>query len=426
VAGAALVSSAALPLLPSLLFALAGLALILLCARAGGWLAVKAGQPAVLGELLAGVVLGNLPLEGGRALGQALAGSHWLALLGEAGAIVLLFLAGLESTLAGLRAVGLRALLVAVVGVAAPLALGWGVGALLLPGASVYTHAFLGAALSATSVGITARVLKDLGELQREEARIILGAAVIDDVLGLLVLAVVAGVIAAAGSGASFSALEALAAPGKALLFFAGALLFARYGAPPLFRLAGLLRSVPARVLALLLVCALFSWAAGQLGLAPIVGAFTAGLLLGDGHARAAGLAQKRDFHPPLERLGAPIIPVFFVLMGVHTDLRALLGPGVPLLTLALTAAAVLGKQACALGALGSGGRLSGALLGFGMIPRGEVGLLFASIGSGLALHGERVVSPGAFSALVSMVVATTLLSPPLLRWGLRRAAGRS
>ena len=176
------------------------LAIILVCARLGGCAAERLGQPAVLGELLVGVVLGNL--QGARL--------EWLVamrmnptvdLLAQVGAVILLFEVGLESTLRDMLRVGLRSLLVAVLGVAVPWALGWWVGALLLPDKSAYVHAFLGATLTATSVGITARVLKDIGRANAPEARIILGAAVIDDVIGLVILAVVGSVIAAANTG---------------------------------------------------------------------------------------------------------------------------------------------------------------------------------------------------------------------------------
>ena len=156
------------------------LAVILVVAKLGGHLAQRVGQPAVLGELVGGVVLGNLGLAGWAA-------DPSIAMLAELGVLLLLFEVGLESTVGDMLKVGVTALIVAVTGVLLPFALGWGAGHLLLPGHSVYVHVFLGAALSATSVGITARVLQDLGRSKSDEARVILGAAVIDDVLGLVI-----------------------------------------------------------------------------------------------------------------------------------------------------------------------------------------------------------------------------------------------
>jgi len=180
------------------------LTIILVAAKLGGELAVRAGQPAVLGELLVGVLLGNLGPYGYSGFDQ-LWSDPSIEMLANIGVLVLLFEVGLESTVGQMLRVGLPSLLVASLGVITPFALGWVVGAWLLPGHSVYVHAFLGATLCATSVGITARVLKDLGRLQTQEAHIILGAAVLDDVMGLVVLAVVTGMIGAADRGTVFS-----------------------------------------------------------------------------------------------------------------------------------------------------------------------------------------------------------------------------
>ena len=180
------------------------LAIILMAAKLGGHLAVRIEQPPVLGELLAGVILGNLTLVGYFGL-DYLKTSSSIEMLAEIGVIVLLFQVGLESTVGQMLKVGLSAFLVGTFGVIGPFVLGWGVGAWLLPEESVYAHIFLGATLTATSVGITARVLKDLGRSQSNESRIILGAAVIDDVPGFIILAVVTGIIAAANVGATMS-----------------------------------------------------------------------------------------------------------------------------------------------------------------------------------------------------------------------------
>jgi Kef-type K+ transport system membrane component KefB len=184
---------------------LLALAIILAGATFGGHVAARLGQPAVLGELVVGVILGNLHLTG-QSWFRFIETNATIDVLAQLGVIVLLFEVGLESTVRDMLKVGWTSLLVAVIGVVTPFALGWGAGALLLPQYGIYVHVFLGATLTATSVGITARVLKDLGQSQSPTARVILGAAVIDDVLGLVILAVVGGVITAAERGWRLSA----------------------------------------------------------------------------------------------------------------------------------------------------------------------------------------------------------------------------
>jgi Kef-type K+ transport system membrane component KefB len=317
--------------------------------------------------------------------------------------------------------VGLSSLLVATLGVITPFALGWGVGAWLLPGHSVYVHAFLGATLCATSVGITARVLKDLGRLQTREARIILGAAVLDDVMGLVVLAVVTGMIGAADRGSAFSFASVGAIILKAAAFLAVSLFLGVHLSPKLFRLASRLHARGVLLALGLAFCFLFSWLASLVGLAPIVGAFAAGLILEDVHYRSFVDRGEHPLEDLIEPISGFLAPVFFVLMGLRTDLRAFAGPGVIGLAAALILAAVLGKQACSLGVWGQGtDRLT---VGLGMIPRGEVGLIFANIGAGLTLGGEPVIDRGTFSAVVVMVIVTTLVTPIVLKLSLQRAS---
>jgi Kef-type K+ transport system membrane component KefB len=395
------------------------LAVILVVAKLAGDLATRLGQPSVLGELVAGVVLGNLSLAGFLAL-EPMKTDPSIAMLAEIGVLVLLFEVGLESTVRQMMRVGLSSLAVAVLGVVAPFALGWGVAAWLLPEHSIYLHMFVGATLCATSVGITARVLKDLGESQSDEARIILGAAVIDDVLGLVILAVVTGVVAAADSGGTMSYAAVGGIIAKAVVFLFGALALGVFLAPRLLMLAARLRA-PSTLLAFgLAFCFALSWAAHAIGLAPIVGAFAAGLILESAHYR--GFVEKGEH--PLEESIHPIssflVPVFFVLMGMHTDLRSFADLSVIGLAAAMTVAAIVGKQACSLGVIGSADRLS---VGIGMIPRGEVGLIFASIGLGLKVGEERLVDDAIYSAIVIMVIVTTLCTPPALKWSLARRA---
>jgi len=394
------------------------LAVILTAAKLAGDLAVRAGQPSVLGELLAGVVLGNLPIAG-VTLFDWIKHEASIDMLARLGVILLLFEVGLESTVAQMMKVGVSSFVVATVGVIAPFALGWGVGAWLLPSASEYAHAFLGAALTATSVGITARVLKDLGKSQSDEARIILGAAVIDDVMGLIVLAVVTGVITAADRGGELSSLSILLMILKAVVFLFGSLFIGVRLSPRAFSLAARLQ-VPGTLLALgLASCFGMSWLAGAIGLAPIVGAFAAGLILERVHYTDFTGRGEHELEELVRPISAFLVPVFFVLMGMHTDLRAFMDPGVLGLAAALTVAAIIGKQACYFGVVGKGiDRLS---VGIGMIPRGEVGLIFANIGMGLTVKGERIVDAAVYSAVVVMVIATTMVTPPALKWSLNR-----
>jgi Kef-type K+ transport system membrane component KefB len=404
---------------PSARVALA-LAVVLGAAKLGADVAVRLGQAAVLGELVAGVLLGNLDLAGLR-LFEGMASDPAVDLLARLGVILLLFQVGLESTVRQMLSVGVSALLVATLGVVTPMALGFAVGEWLMPGSGPVSHAFIGATLSATSVGITARVMQDLGAGTTREARIILGAAVIDDVLGLLLLSVVTGMATAAAAGTGIAASAILHTVGESFAFLVGALLLGLWLAPRLFRQAARLKGTGVLLALGLSLCFVLSWAADAVGLAAIVGAFAAGLVLEELHYRDF---TDRGEHG-LEELVAPIVgflsPVFFVVMGMRTDLRSFGAPGAIGLAAALTLAAIVGKQACALGVLGRGtDRLT---VGLGMIPRGEVGLIFASIGQQLIVGGAPVVSSDTFAALVMMVIVTTLVTPPLLAWRIRRRA---
>jgi Kef-type K+ transport system membrane component KefB len=394
------------------------LAVILIAAKLGGDVAERIGQPAVLGELVVGVLVGNLSLLGVDWF-QFITANTTIGVLAQLGAVILLFEVGLESTVRDMMQVGLRSLLVAMLGVVTPFALGWWVAALLLPEHSVYVHAFIGAALTATSVGITARVLKDLGHAQSPEARIILGAAVIDDVLGLVVLAAVAAVIAAADSGAALSYGALALVLGKALLFLFGALSLGVVFSPRMFSLASRLRGSGVLLATALAFCFTLAWLSSVIGLAPIVGAYAAGLILEDLHYRDFADKEERQLEDLIWPISSFLVPVFFVLMGMRVDMSTFMKPEILGLAAALTLAAVVGKQACALGALG--GKLDRLSIGIGMIPRGEVGLIFASIGLTLVVHGEHIIDSGTYSAVVIMVMLTTLITPPALKWSLNR-----
>jgi Kef-type K+ transport system membrane component KefB len=377
----------------------------------------RLGQPAVLGELSVGVLLGNLPLLGAPDA-AAVAHTETFTVLAELGAILLLFQVGLECTPREMMAVGGRAALVAVVGVVTPMLLGFGAGLLFRPQESWMVHAFLGAMLAATSVGITARVLKDAGALQAPFARIILGAAVIDDVLGLLVLAVISGIIGAAATGQALGVAPILGIVLKAVAFLSGALLIGSVVSPRLFRSALALRSTGAVQALALSFCFGVSYLAVQAGLAPIVGAFAAGLVLEDVHFAGQVARGERPLHESLETLTQLLVPVFFVRMGMLVDVRSFASGPVVLFALALTVAAAVGKLACA-AAVPRG--VSGLTVGLGMMPRGEVGLIFAGIGAQLTLGGRAVVDSGVYAAAVFMVIVTTMATPPLLLWSMNR-----
>ncbi|HXL81813.1 MAG TPA: cation:proton antiporter [Pyrinomonadaceae bacterium] len=402
---------------------LAGLAVILLLAKVGSELFERVGQPAVLGELLAGIILGNLALVGFH-YADWIKADGVIAALAQIGVILLLFEVGLESNLGEMLEVGWSSLFVAVAGVIAPFFLGWGVSAYFLPNESRLVHIFLGAVLCATSVGITARVLKDLGKLRLRESRIILGAAVIDDVIGLLILATVVGAVAAAAAGTSLSVAHIFWLAAKTAIFFVNAFAIGRYLVPPLFRGASRLESRGILLVLSIAFCFGLSWLAARVGLATIVGAFAAGLVLDDVHFKSFTDRGERDLGQLLEPVTTFLVPIFFALMGMKVDLRVfghldLLG-----FALALTIAAIAGKQICSLALTERG--LNRLAVGVGMIPRGEVGLIVAGIGATLMLPNATgtmapVVSSATFGAVVIMVVITTLVTPPLLKIALTR-----
>ena len=396
-----------------------GLAVMLLAAKLGGELAIRSKQPAVLGELIAGIVLGNLSF-GGVSPFDGLARNETIEVIAGIGALILLFEVGIESTVGQMLKVGLTSLLVACLGVALPFALGLAVSAWLLPGSSAYVHAFIGATLTATSVGITARVLQDLNASRTPEARIILGAAVIDDVLGLVILGAVSGAIVAAAQGAPFSALSVARITVAALGFLIGALTIGVFAAPRLFAVASLLQGRGVLLTVSLSLCFALAWAASAIGLAPIVGAFAAGLVLEDVHFKDFVSRGERSLEELIRPISDTLVPIFFVLMGLRTDLGAFTSGGSLELAAALTVVAIIGKQACSLGVTMPG--VNRLAVGIGMIPRGEVGLIFASVGAGLTLDGVQVIGPSTFSAVVLMVIVTTLVTPPALKWSLERA----
>jgi Kef-type K+ transport system membrane component KefB len=389
--------------IPSLFLVLAAM---LVAAKLLGELAERFGQPAVLGELIAGVLLGGsvlgiIPVDG--------PGAEIIHVLAELGVVLLLFEIGLETDLREMFRVGTASLAVAAVGVVLPFALGFAFWAYLPHAASSGTAdlttaaIFVGATLTATSVGITARVLSDLGQMNSEEAKIIIGAAIIDDVLGLVILTVVSGMAA----GASVAAFDILRVLLVAIGFLVVAVLVGRYAAPRLFDLV-----VRMRVRYVLLVFAFafalaLSASAAAVGSALIIGAFAAGLIL-------SGINQFDTIEHEVRPVASIFAPIFFVSVGASVNLR-LLDPsregalGILEVAAALTLLAILGKLAA--GWAAPWVRFRRLVVGVGMVPRGEVGLIFADIGRRTGILNEAV-----FGAILLTVMATTFVAPPGLK----------
>lgn len=397
------------------------LAMLVTAAKIGGDLAGRFGQPAVLGELAVGVLLGNLP---GLERLQYLAGDSYLDTFARLGMLLMLFEVGLDLSVRELFAVGASSLLVAVCGTTASFALGWGVAALMLPSAPGSVHVFLAAAITATSVGITARVLKDLRASRSGEAKVILGAAVVDDIVALVVLGLVTGGLAGGAVAPASEWRPALALVAKTIGFLTLAILLGVKLTPEWFRQAARLRA-PGALLALgLCFCFFLSWAANAIGLAPLVGAFAAGLVLEDSHSDAFVRRGERPLGELLEPMTSFLVPIFFVLVGFRTNVRVLADPAVLGLPLALTVAAVLGKLACSVGVLAPGVRK--LTVGWGMVPRGEVTLVFAALGRSLQVGGVPLLDDRGYAALVTLVIITTLITPPALKWSWRTDAALS
>lgn len=438
---------------------------ILFFALLGRFGARRLGQPSVLGELVMGVLLGNLAyyfhfdlivvlregpaifaiveqafsndrslpeatamvLEGETAarLLSVLQGPYGAQMLQIAqtvdvfsryGVIFLLFLVGLDTSVQEMRAVGPASIRVAVVGVLLPFLLGFEAARLLMPELSLNADLFIAATLGATSVGITARVLRDLGQDRSDEARVILGAAVMDDILGLVMLAIVSGIIVSGGVELGNVAKIVV----LALLFLGSAVWLGPYLLHWGIRLFAKLDLVEAKMFVSYLFVMILAWLANLVGLATIIGAFTAGLILQDAYFRHWGHHTEhrysiRDLIMPLEVI---LVPIFFVLMGIQVKLETFLDWHVINMAGGLLVAAILGKLACGYAAGRGVNRLA---IGIGMLPRGEVGLIFAAIGKSLG-----VISDALFSAVVLMVIVTTLIAPPLLKLALARGARTS
>jgi Kef-type K+ transport system membrane component KefB len=272
-------------------------------------------------------------------------------------------------------------------------------------------------------VGITARVLKDLGRMEMTEAKIILGAAVIDDILGLVVLAVAQGAVAASDTGQPIQISTIGVIIFKAVGFFIAAIVIGKLVSPKLYKAATFLQVKGVLLSVTLGWCFMIAYLGTLVGVAPIVGAFAAGLVLED--------TTVKEWHgreSPLEDLLRPLtaflVPVFFVHTGMNVRLDTFANLNILGFAAALTFVAIIGKQLCALGVRDKS--LNRQAIGIGMIPRGEVGLIVANIGRTMRTpQGHEVITSNTFSAAVIMVVVTTMVTPPALKWSLDRGIRR-
>lgn len=364
---------------------------VLLAAKIGDEIFKRLGQPAIVGEILAGVVVGP------SVFGLVQAGEV-LEVFAELGVIFLLFWVGLETRVSAMLAVGRTALSVGVAGVLLPF--GGGIALGLAIGESTATSVFLGAALAATSVGITSAVLLDLGMIRTRAARTVLGAAIIDDILALILVAVATGIAAEGGLDPA----ELLVVIGLAVAFVA---FFALGGTRLIARRPQILkepRFSESPLLPAVILCLGVAALAAQIGLAAIIGAFLAGLMV----------AETKEQHP-IEDEVAPLYaffpPFFFAFIGIELDLGALLEPGALALLAGVTALAAVTKLVGAwIGARGLDGRDTW-IVAVGMIPRGEVGIIVAGIGATTGVMGEEL-----FAVVVGMSILTTIAVPSVLR----------
>ena len=372
---------------PQFLFLLVAM---LVTAKVFGELAERVGQPAVLGELLAGVVLGM------SVLGIVDPQVEIVHLIAEVGVILLLFQIGLETDLRRLLQVGTSSAAVAITGVVVPFALGYFVADAL--GMGTLPAVVAGAALTATSVGITARVLSDLGRLQEPESQIVLGAAVIDDVIGLIILAVVSQVVA----GGELTAGGVLLTTVTAFGFLIAVLGIGRLVMPTVFDFLSRIGKEETLATMALAFAFIIAYLADAAGSALIIGAFAAGLVL-------APTPHAKVVEHGVMRLGMFFVPIFFVAVGAAVDVTTFADPQVLLVGGALVVVALIGKFVAGYAPFWFKGKK--AVIGVGMIPRGEVGLIFAQMGL-----TTGVLNAGMFSALTMMVMVTTFIAPPLLK----------
>jgi Kef-type K+ transport system membrane component KefB len=376
---------------PHLLMVLVAL---LLATKLLGVLSQKIGQPAVVGELIAGVLLGK------SVLGILDPADPVLLAFAELGVLVLLFEIGLHTDLKSLMKVGTEAIVVALVGVALPFGFGYAVAHAL--GLSTIPAIVAGAALTATSIGISARTLSDLSQLDTREGQIVLGAAVLDDIVGLVILSVVSGLVG--GTAISMGGVAVTTA--IALGFVIAAVVLGSILVPPVFRAIATVEASGTLGVVGLAFAFLMAWLAASAGSATIIGAFSAGLVL---HATP----QRSAIEKATTQLGHFFVPIFFASVGAAVELGTLADAKVLAIGASLIAVGVAGKFAAGYAPFWFKGRKS--LIGIAMIPRGEVGLIFARMGL-----ATGALTAHLYSAVAMMVLVTTFITPPLLAWNVR------
>lgn len=382
------------PSFPHLLISLVAL---LAAAKALGVMAQRLGQPSVVGELIAGVLLGA------SVLGLVDPADPVLHSMAELGVLILLFEIGLHTDLKSLIRVGNEAITVALVGVALPFGFGYAVASLF--GLGTIPAVVIGASLTATSIGISARTLSDLGRLGTSEGQIVLGAAVLDDIVGLVILSVVSGLV----GGAALSVSGVTITTALAIGFVVVAIVLGSLVIPPVFRAIARVEASGVLGIAGLTFAFLLAWLADASGSATIIGAFSAGLVL-------HGTPQRVAIEKSTTDVGHFFVPIFFVSVGAAVDVRTLTDPRALGLGAALVLVGVLGKFAAGYSPVWYRG--DKALIGLAMIPRGEVGLIFARMGLATAALTSQL-----YSAVTMMVLVTTFVTPPLLAWKIRPTA---
>lgn len=371
---------------PHLLISLVAL---LVTTKLLGVLAQRVKQPAVVGELIAGVLLG------GSVLGIVDPNDPVIHSLAELGVLVLLFEIGLHTDLKSLMKVGSEAVVVAVVGVALPFGLGYWVAHAL--GLGVIPAIVAGAALTATSIGISARTLSDLGRLNSPEGQIVLGAAVLDDIIGLVILSVVSGLV----GGAAITATGVTVTTAIALGFVIASVVLGSILIPPLFRVVARVEASGTLGVIGLAFAFLLAWLASSVGSATIIGAFSAGLILHN-------TPQRATIEKATTNLGHFFVPIFFASVGAAIELSSLGDSRVLAVGGALTVVAITTKFVAGYAPFWFRG--DKALIGIAMIPRGEVGLIFARMGLATGALTSQL-----YSAIALMVLVTTFITPPLL-----------
>jgi len=415
------------------------LALLWLAAKLGGELAVRCRLPAVAGQIAVGVVLAALP----RFFSNLSSLPSWLGflkshdflhflnvaenpgaeVLSYIGIVLLMFMVGLESSVSQMMKVGWASTRVAVVGVIGPMALGLVVAAFLLPkGTSYAVDLFIGACLCATSIGISASVLRERNAATSGAGRVVIGAAVIDDVLGLLVLVAVSGLALATASGGALPWGDLGKTLGLAFLFLAAALTLGRWLSPFIFAWAARFKGEEILLPFALAFAFVLAYLGSLVGLATIVGAYTAGLILEHHHVGKLQEKEKRSLEEMVQPVVSIFAPLFFVLTGASVETSALLHPSTITMALLLTVAGILGKY---ISGYVAGSGLSVPVIGWGMVPRGEVGLIFVSVGRSIQINGHPLLSAEVQAGVLGAILMTTILGPIGLSWVLGRAKGR-